>query len=56
MTTYRALADGWIAGRRVKAGEILDLTLAQAKYEPVEPAADPAPAEPAPKALRRGRG
>lgn len=36
--TYRALADGWIAGHRVEAGELLELTADEAKYEPVEPA------------------
>lgn len=35
--TYRARAAGWIAGRRVAAGEEIRLTAAQAKYEPVEP-------------------
>ncbi|EGJ20117.1 hypothetical protein RSWS8N_18194 [Cereibacter sphaeroides WS8N] len=36
-TAWRARADGWIAGRRVKAGEEVSLTAAQAKYEPVDP-------------------
>lgn len=35
--SYRVTADGWIAGRRAKAGDVVDLTPAQAKYEPVEP-------------------
>ncbi|WP_444667135.1 hypothetical protein [Cereibacter changlensis] len=34
--TYRAKAAGWIAGRRVAAGEEIRLTAAEAKYEPVE--------------------
>lgn len=34
---YRALADGWVAGRWVQAGELLELSLEEAKYEPVEP-------------------
>ncbi|MEH6775917.1 MAG: hypothetical protein V7668_18480 [Cereibacter changlensis] len=37
MKTYRAKAAGWIAGRRVAAGEEIRLTASQAKYEPVEP-------------------
>lgn len=36
-TAWRARTDGWIAGRRVKAGEEVSLTAAQAKYEPVDP-------------------
>ncbi|TKA96907.1 hypothetical protein FAZ78_09045 [Cereibacter changlensis] len=34
--TYRARAAGWIAGKRVAAGEEIRMTAAQAKYEPVE--------------------
>ena len=37
--TYRAKAAGWIAGKRVAAGEEIRLTAAQAKYEPVQEAA-----------------
>ena len=47
--TYRAKAAGWIAGRRVAAGEEIRLTEAQAKYEPVEPVVAEA-AKPARKA------
>ncbi|MWP38071.1 hypothetical protein GQY15_10685 [Rhodobacter sphaeroides] len=36
-TAWRARADGWIAGRRVKAGDEVSLTAVQAKYEPVDP-------------------
>lgn len=35
---YRALDDGWIAGRRVRKGEIVEMTEAEARYEPAEPA------------------
>ncbi len=37
---YKALVSGWIAGARVEAGDRMDLTPAQAKYEPVEMAGD----------------
>lgn len=47
--TYRAKAAGWIAGRRVAAGEEIRLTAAQAKYEPVELAGEAAAAKPARK-------
>lgn len=30
---YSATIDGWVAGRRVMSGEIIELTPAQAKYE-----------------------
>lgn len=33
---YTARATGWVAGRRVKKGEIVTLTPEQAKYEPVD--------------------
>lgn len=46
MTTYIARADGWIAGRRVVAGQTVEMTAAQAKYEPVDPLPEP-PAKPA---------
>lgn len=32
---YRALHDGWIAGQRVSAGDVITLTVEQSKYEPV---------------------
>lgn len=38
---YITRADGWVAGRRVRAGETIALTPAAARYEPVDPA--PAP-------------
>ena len=39
---YRATADGWVAGRRVKEGDVIPLTAAQAKYETgIEPASKP---------------
>lgn len=43
-STYTAKASGWVAGKRVKAGDELSLTPAAARYEPVEPkkAAKPA--------------
>lgn len=41
-TKWRVLADGWIAGRRAEKGDVLDLTEAEAKYEPVEPYLDEA--------------
>ena len=50
MTLYVARAEGWIAGRRVAAGAVVELTEAQAKYEPVDPAPAPAAA-----ATRPGR-
>ncbi|WP_151720218.1 hypothetical protein [Gemmobacter serpentinus] len=34
--SYIARAAGWIAGRRVKAGERLTMTPAAARYEPVD--------------------
>lgn len=36
---YIAAADGWIAGRPVKAGDMVRLTEREARYEPVQPAA-----------------
>ena len=55
--SFIARADGWVAGRRVRAGEALLLTEVEARFEPVDPApVDPAPADPAPaKAPRRRR-
>ncbi|MDQ7775162.1 MAG: hypothetical protein Q4615_04230 [Paracoccus aminovorans] len=41
--TWRARADGWIAGQRVEKGALLELTEDQAKYEPVD--LEPGPAE-----------
>lgn len=35
--SYTALADGRVAGQRVKKGDKIDLTPAQAKYENVTP-------------------
>lgn len=35
--TYRARTDGWVAGQRVQKDDLLELTPAQAKYEPVDP-------------------
>lgn len=32
---YVAIADGWVAGARVKKGATVRLTEEQAKYEPV---------------------
>lgn len=34
-STFYALADGRVAGERVKAGQPVELTAHQAKYEPV---------------------
>lgn len=34
--TYHARADGWVAGRRVEKGQAVELTAAEARYEPVE--------------------
>ena len=36
--SYIARADGWVAGRRVLQGEVIQLTPAAARYEPVDPA------------------
>lgn len=43
--TYIARADGWVAGRRVTAGDPVLLTKEAARYEPVDlpPAASTAP-------------
>lgn len=41
---YRARTDGWINGRRRKAGEIVELTPRAARYENVDPVEDTAPA------------
>jgi hypothetical protein len=35
---FVSTVDGWVAGRRVKAGQSLMLTDAAAQYEPVTPA------------------
>ncbi len=37
VTKYKVLRDGWIAGRRVREGDEIRLTPAQAKYEHVVP-------------------
>lgn len=42
---YIADATGWIAGRRVKKGDVLQLTEAQAKYENVTRAKEARPAK-----------
>ena len=60
MTTkkdYIVRSDGWVAGRRVQAGEIVSLTLAQARYEPVDPVVDPVGADASAPAdvARRGK-
>lgn len=34
---YIARTDGWVAGKRVKRGDEVSLTAAEAKYEPVDP-------------------
>jgi hypothetical protein len=34
-STFYALADGRVAGERVKAGQPVELTARQAQYEPV---------------------
>ena len=48
-TKFEAPQRGWVAGRRVEAGEHLELTAAQAKYERVTPVIEK-PAKPARKA------
>ncbi|WP_413874163.1 hypothetical protein [Albidovulum sp.] len=55
---YRVIADGWVAGRRARAGETVRLTKAEARYEPVVPADDAQPAEvtPLPVARPKRRG
>lgn len=47
MKSYVANIDGWVAGQRVAAGDLVILTDAQAQYEPVTPVKLPAkePAE-----------
>ena len=47
--TYFARTSGWVAGKRVLAGEPVELTTAQAQYEPV----DLAPKEQAPTPSKR---
>ena len=42
---YSVQEDGWVAGVRVSAGDRIELTAAEAKYERVEPV-PPAPAKP----------
>lgn len=42
--TFVARANGWVAGKRVKAGDTVLLSKAAAKYEPVDPS-PPASAE-----------
>lgn len=34
--TYKVRVSGWIAGRRVEQGDLLELSLGEAKYEPVD--------------------
>ena len=33
---YRVIADGWVAGRRVRRGEVILMHPTVARYEPVE--------------------
>jgi len=42
---YIVLFAGWIAGRRVEAGDEILLTEAEAEYEHVSPAEDTPPAK-----------
>lgn len=44
---YRVLADGWVDGQRAKKGDIVSLTEAQARYEPVEAVSAAKAAKPA---------
>lgn len=41
--SYVALVSGWIAGRRMEAGDRLEMTAAEAAYEHVAPAEVAAP-------------
>jgi hypothetical protein len=52
---YRVIADGWIAGRRVRADDTVRLTEAEARYEPVVRVAEAAPAGAPPAAPARPR-
>lgn len=54
---HRVLSDGWVLGLFRKAGEILPMSEAQAKYEPnVEPVENDAETDPKPaKTTRRGK-
>lgn len=45
--TYRALANGWVAGRRVAVDDEIEMTAAEAKYEAVELVARAEATEPA---------
>lgn len=43
--SFHVRASGWIAGQRVEIGDVVELTIAEAKYEPVDPVApEPGPA------------
>lgn len=51
--TFVARSTGWVAGRRVRRGEQLQLTAAEARFEPVDPVPPEVAPEPAPKTRRR---
>lgn len=43
MKTYTSLIDGWVAGGRVKVGDLIQLTSEAARCEPVEEAREMVP-------------
>lgn len=43
MKTYTSLIDGWVAGGRVKVGDLIQLTPEAARCEPVVEARDMVP-------------
>lgn len=53
LTDHRVRSDGWVLGVYRKAGDIVPMTEAQAKYEPNVERAENAPAPTARKASRR---
>jgi hypothetical protein len=52
---FRVDFDGWVAGRRVRKGEIVRLTAAEARYEPIAPVVSATDPEPAARPKRRAR-
>lgn len=51
--TFVARITGWVAGRRVRRGERVQLTAAEARFEPVDPVPTELAPELAPKPKRR---
>lgn len=53
--TYEVIADGFVAGRRRRAGERLELTQAQAEFLVLDGLVKRVEEEPAPEAPRKGK-